>query len=317
MSQQKRQLQNQIGLVGAICGSLLLSLPALAQTPANTDRPSDTQNNIMCSPNTSETNMNPSGTSSANSNRNTPTTNRDTSSATMGQNRPSSATDAQSMTREGTSSANSNRNRPTTTTNRSSGTTSDRSSTMMSGRPSTTNTSLPSDPMSARDPDAVRMGEQAECDSGNNTDMNSNTPSSTPPNRDKQMRRDNYQMMQPRPNSRIIPPTPEQQQGASARVRTANGRVNVRLVNDTGANVVYEVIGDTNQRTLQGESYISLEALDTPTTITFYRQDGGLLRVRSQAVAPGMLEVRFAATTDLGADKNALTIQPTGGVYLN
>ncbi|MCL1475784.1 hypothetical protein [Argonema antarcticum] len=307
MSQQKRQLKNQIGLVGAICGSLLLSLPALAQTPANPDRPAGTQSNMMCSPNTSETNMNREGTTSANSNRDTPSTEIDRS--TMMSGRPSTTnTDMERQRSEGTTSANSNRDTPTTEIDRP---------TMMSGRPSTTNTSLPSDPMSARDPDAVRMGEQAACDSGNNTDMNRNTPSSTPPNRDKQMRRDNYQMMQPRPNSRIIPPTPEQRQGASARVRTTNGRVNVRLVNDTGANVVYEVIGDTNQRTLQGESYISLEALDTPTTITFYRQDGGLLRVRSQAVAPGMLEVRFAATTDLGADKNALTIQPTGGVYLN
>lgn len=316
MSQQKGQLKNKIGLVGAICGSLLLSLPAIAQTPANRDRPSGTQNNMMCSPNTSDTNMNREGTSSVNSNRNTPTT-ANTSSGTMGGRSSTSGTNAQSMSREGTSSANSNRNTPTTNRDTSSRSMSDRSSTMMSGRPSTTNTSLPSDPMSARDPDAIRMGEQAACDSGNNTDMNRNTPSSTPPNRDKQMRRDNYQMMQPRPNSRIIPPTPEQRQGASASVRTTNGRVNVRLVNDTGANIVYEVIGDTNQRTLRGESYISLEALDTPTTITFYRQDGGLLRVRPQAVASGMLEVRLAATTDLGADRNALTIQPTGGVYVN
>lgn len=123
---------------------------------------------------------------------------------------------------------------------------------------------------------------------------------------------------QPQPRARVIPPTPEQQQPASVVMNPINGKANIRLVNETGAAIVYQAIGDTNQRTLQGQSSVTLRNLNTPMTITFYRPDRGLLRIYPQVTSqPGLLEVRFAATTDLGQDKTTLTIQPTGAVYLN
>ncbi|MFB2917596.1 hypothetical protein [Aerosakkonema funiforme] len=330
MSQQKRQLKQQIGLVGAIFGTLILSLPAIAQTnPSPRDPRSGTGSDAVCSADTSDTNINRQGPSSVNSNRNTPTSDVETrdsrtdtttpSSANSNRNTPitgtdnsstrmgnmssgtgssstsSSNTDIERRTREGTSSVNSSRNTPT-------------EDSANSSVDDTNSSSASTDAMSDRDRNAIRTGDEANCSTdGNSTNIN----------RDKQLRRNDYQMMQQRRNTRIISPTPEQRQAASAMVRPSNGAVNVKLVNETGADIVYEVIGETNQRNLQGESYVSLESLGTPTTITFYRADGGLLRVRPQAVAPGLLEVRLAATTDLGADRNALTVQPTGGVYVN
>lgn len=78
----------------------------------------------------------------------------------------------------------------------------------------------------------------------------------------------------------------------------------------------YQVVGDTQERTLPGQTNITLQALKIPATITFYRQDRGLLRVRPQA-SPGLLSVTFTETTDLGADKNVLMIQESGSVFLN
>lgn len=283
------QIKNHIGLLSAICGSLLLSVPAIAQTNS-TPKPSQTRTSSeMCVPNTDATSSSVSGSSSVNSNRNTPTT---ASARNNDNDRVSNTdTDNDSRTTEGSSSANSNRNTPTT----------DTSATVE--EPSSTG----GDSAAISDRNNTSASSET-CAVPNNTDRNITAPSSGSPNLDKQIRRN---------NSRIISPTPEQRQAASAIVRPASGMVNIKLVNETGANIVYEAIGETNQRNLQGQTTITLQRLDTPSTITFYRADGGLLRVRPQAVAPGVLEVRFAATTDLGIDKNSLTVQPSGSVYLN
>lgn len=114
----------------------------------------------------------------------------------------------------------------------------------------------------------------------------------------------------------LVPPAPEQLQPPSAIVIPTNGRLTVKLVNRTDATLAYQVIGDTQERTLPGRTNVTLQALKTPRTITFYRQDRGLLRVRPQP-SPGLLTVTFTETTDLGVDKNVMMIQENGSVYLN
>jgi hypothetical protein len=113
------------------------------------------------------------------------------------------------------------------------------------------------------------------------------------------------------------PPLPEQQQPPSAKVVPVDGRVNVRLMNQTYTSVTYQVIGDTQPRTLGGRSDIMLQNLKTPVNITFQRPDRGLLRVSPQPTEPGMLEVTLTETTDLTTDRTAMTIQVNGNVILN
>jgi hypothetical protein len=129
----------------------------------------------------------------------------------------------------------------------------------------------------------------------------------------------NYPTRQTYPSSipRTIIPTPEQQQAATTSVRPINGTVNLRLINESGANITYQVIGETQPRTLFGQNQITLRSIDTPSTVTFYRPDRGLLMVRPQQVAPGVLEVRFNPTTNFNMDKTTMTVQPSGAVYLN
>jgi len=119
------------------------------------------------------------------------------------------------------------------------------------------------------------------------------------------------------PSSEIQAPAPEQLQAPSATVMPAKGKVSIRLVNETGANITYQVIGDTNQRSLQGKSNVMLTDLSVPVTVTFKRDDSGLLLVTPQSPQPGILEAILTETTDLGTDKNTMNIQPTGAVFLN
>lgn len=122
----------------------------------------------------------------------------------------------------------------------------------------------------------------------------------------------------PAPGSVLQPPLPEQRQSPSAMVMPMNGKVSIRLVNKTGANITYQVIGDTNQRSLQGKSNVNLLDLSPPMTLTFKRNDGGLLMVSPQASSQrGMLEVTFTETTDLTTDRTTMTVQKTGAVFLN
>ncbi|WP_414580743.1 hypothetical protein [Scytonema sp. PCC 10023] len=123
---------------------------------------------------------------------------------------------------------------------------------------------------------------------------------------------------QQRQSSVITPPAPEQRQAPSSIIAVRDGRVNVRLVNDTAAPISYQAIGDTAPRTLPGKSEVLLQRLATPTTVTFQRQDNGLLMVTTQPSSQaGVLEVRLDETTDLQMDTKAMSIQQNGQVFLN
>ncbi|GAC1462547.1 MAG: hypothetical protein NVS2B14_07320 [Chamaesiphon sp.] len=116
----------------------------------------------------------------------------------------------------------------------------------------------------------------------------------------------------------VSPPPPEQLGPPSAKVMPIKGKVNIKLENQTGTTINYEVLGETNQRTLQGRSYITLKDLTIPVNITFDRPDGGFIRISTQSDSePGMLKVTLRETTNLTLDKKALTIQRNGEVFLN
>jgi hypothetical protein len=107
-------------------------------------------------------------------------------------------------------------------------------------------------------------------------------------------------------------------QTPSTRIALANGKVNVRLVNETAANITYQVIGDTAPRSLPGKSDVTLQALDAPVTVTFERQDSGQLIVTPQASSePGSLEVRFNEATNAAQGRSAMRIERNGSVFLN
>lgn len=116
----------------------------------------------------------------------------------------------------------------------------------------------------------------------------------------------------------IEPPPSEEQQPPSAEISLANGMVEITLVNDTGANITYEVIGDTPPRSLEGQSEVTLQDLAAPVTVTFFREDGGLLEVTPEpSRKEGVMQLTFNETTDLGEDKNTVRIQDDGTVMLN
>ncbi|MHC5598740.1 MAG: hypothetical protein ACYTXC_22840 [Nostoc sp.] len=125
---------------------------------------------------------------------------------------------------------------------------------------------------------------------------------------------DQSQQPSPRAVSTQQPP----REASSATIALANGTVNVTLVNDTAANVTFQVIGDTAPRSLQGKSYVTLQGLRAPVTVTFEREDGGQLIVTPQASSDaGSLEVTFKEATNASQGRSAMRIERNGSVFLN
>ncbi|PSB28151.1 hypothetical protein C7B82_15015 [Stenomitos frigidus ULC18] len=125
---------------------------------------------------------------------------------------------------------------------------------------------------------------------------------------------------QVRPSTPVVnPPLPSQQQPPIATLTPSQGTVGVKLMNKTGADIVYQVIGDTRVRTLRGRSEITLQALKTPVSLSFYRRDRGFLLVSPKVptTAANTIELTLTETTDFATDKTALTIESDGEVYLN
>lgn len=123
-----------------------------------------------------------------------------------------------------------------------------------------------------------------------------------------------------RPSAPVInPPLPSQQQPPIATLTPNNGAVGVKLINKTGAEIVYQVIGDTRLRTLGGRSQVVLQDLKTPVSLSFYRRDRGFLLVSPKVptTATNTIELTLTETTDFAIDKTALSIESDGEVYLN
>lgn len=122
--------------------------------------------------------------------------------------------------------------------------------------------------------------------------------------------------LQPVPATEVQPPLPEERQSPSAIVTPVDGKLNIKLINATKAVITYQVIGDTDQRTLAGDSNATLRNLKMPVTLTFDRKDRGLLQVNTQATQ-GFLEVTLDETTNLEEDKETVRIEADGKVFIN
>ncbi len=169
-----------------------------------------------------------------------------------------------------------------------------------------------SDTVPVTPPSQTQQGVGGEAPNGSSSQIYNSSQSSTMDSGE------NYSSSQQTQSSVIQTPSPQQQQAAVAMVMPIDGRVSVRLVNETNAPISYQAVGDTAPRTLQGKSSVMLQGLHIPATVTFHRKDNGLLMVRPQGSSQqGKLQLTLKETTDQGMDRSALRIEQNGAVFLN
>ena len=101
-----------------------------------------------------------------------------------------------------------------------------------------------------------------------------------------------------------------------AKLSPETGRATVMLMNNTGAEVTYEVIGQTPPRLLAAGESTQLEALPIPVTITAERQNFGLVDMAVMVDEAGMLDVALERS-EFDEVQGALRIREDGFVFVN
>ena len=94
------------------------------------------------------------------------------------------------------------------------------------------------------------------------------------------------------------------------------GSATVMLMNNTGARVTYEVIGQTAPRILAAGESAQLEALPIPVTITAERQNFGLVDMMVMVNETGVLDVALERS-EFDEVQGALRIREDGFVFVN
>ncbi|MGH8002880.1 MAG: hypothetical protein ACREPR_26465 [Brasilonema sp.] len=122
---------------------------------------------------------------------------------------------------------------------------------------------------------------------------------------------------QQRQNYNITPPLPEQRQTPIALVTPANGKVSVRLKNNTNARINYEALGYTGQRVLSGRTEVVLQNLPLPVTISTVRQDNGFVKVTPTSTKSGLIELSLDEQRNTSDKQGVVRIQEDGKVFLN
>jgi hypothetical protein len=115
-------------------------------------------------------------------------------------------------------------------------------------------------------------------------------------------------------------PLPSQQEPPSGMVVPVNGEISINLMNQTGASVIYQVVGNTKPRSLQSQSQVMLRDLPTPTTLTFNQKNdaGALIAVSLEPSSkPGVLNIKLMATNNWHNSHRSLRIQKSGNIFLN
>jgi serine/threonine protein kinase len=114
-------------------------------------------------------------------------------------------------------------------------------------------------------------------------------------------------------------PTPNEgvDRKAVAAVSPTSGRVDVSLVNATGTVVSYQVLGNTDERSLYADMRSNLRGLPAPANVSFYRPDRGPIVVNTKTIGPNKIEVTLRRGNGPDDDHSFLTVQESGKVILN
>lgn len=96
--------------------------------------------------------------------------------------------------------------------------------------------------------------------------------------------------------------------------------VAVRLINTSNVPITYQAIGElenTEPQVLAAGEEVTLPSLEMPTSVLFYRKDGGLVAARAyDTFTPGLLTAVFSDSEGLDRDDRFLRIQESGQIEI-
>lgn len=130
-------------------------------------------------------------------------------------------------------------------------------------------------------------------------------------------RTDSDRMVSSSTNFSTTTPPSVEQEFKEGEMSPVNGEVTIKLVNEMNTPVTYQLIGDTSDRQLSSDSIITLHSIEAPTTLTFYRPDGGFINaIPEPTEETGVLQVTLQEAYDVDNDAQALRINEQGEIYI-
>jgi serine/threonine protein kinase len=112
-------------------------------------------------------------------------------------------------------------------------------------------------------------------------------------------------------------PSEEEGRKTIATASPSSSRVDISLVNATGTVVSYQVLGNTDERSLYADMRSNLRRLPAPANVSFYRPDRGPIEVSTKTIGPNKIEVTLRRGGGPDDDHSFLTVQESGKVILD
>lgn len=111
-------------------------------------------------------------------------------------------------------------------------------------------------------------------------------------------------------------PLPESLEDPITTIELTEEFITISLTNNIGTDITYEVIGDTERRTLAAGETTVLRGIELPSTIALVRPDSGLVEI-STSTERDKLNLSISAETGLDDTQGVVTIQDNGYVFVN
>lgn len=103
-------------------------------------------------------------------------------------------------------------------------------------------------------------------------------------------------------------------QNVIATLPPGTSAVDILLRNDTSTQITYQVVGQTQLRTLAGGEQVVLQGLPVPATFTMTRPDGGFIRAMPMSTTGRQLAVSLNEAANLNQSQRTLRIEQNGQV---
>jgi hypothetical protein len=112
-------------------------------------------------------------------------------------------------------------------------------------------------------------------------------------------------------------PLPELLRNPATTIELRSGLVDITLLNDTNTEIIYQVLGDTEPRSLPAGETVLLLELSAPVQMTFNRSDNGFLDASLASAGTGLLQVTLDEIAEFASSEAGLIVEESGNVIVD
>lgn len=112
-------------------------------------------------------------------------------------------------------------------------------------------------------------------------------------------------------------PLPELLRNPATTIELRTGTVDITLINATNTEITYQVLGNTEPRSLPAGETVLLLELPAPIQMTFNRSDSGFLDASLDSAGAGLLQVTLDEALEFASSEAGLIVEESGNVIID